>query len=80
LVLADEILPVSCVISQARRTSVHHSLCSGPLALPMKRSKESKDTPANYEVVDALIVPPPQAGVVSSMSMMMRAPILPRCS
>jgi hypothetical protein len=26
-------------------------------------AKEAKDTPANYEVVDALIVPPPQSGV-----------------
>ncbi|HEY9520415.1 MAG TPA: hypothetical protein VIQ39_02605, partial [Methyloceanibacter sp.] len=31
-------------------------------------AKESKDTPANYEVVDALIVPPPQAGVEFTIS------------
>src|SRR5580704_12442595 len=35
------------------------SSCS-PVA---RLAKESKDTPANYEVADALIVPPPQAGV-----------------
>ena len=31
-------------------------------------AKESKDTPANYEVVDALIVPPPQTGVEFTIS------------
>ncbi|MGH6826657.1 hypothetical protein [Methyloceanibacter sp.] len=31
-------------------------------------AKESKDTPANYEVADALIVPPPQAGVEFTIS------------
>jgi hypothetical protein len=31
-------------------------------------AKETKDTPANYEVADALIVPPPQAGVEFTIS------------
>ena len=31
-------------------------------------AKEAKDTPANYEVADALIVPPPQAGVEFTIS------------
>ena len=31
-------------------------------------TKESSDTPANYEVADALIVPPPQSGVEFSIS------------
>lgn len=30
--------------------------------------KESKDTPGNYEVADALIVPPPQTGVSFTIS------------
>jgi hypothetical protein len=31
-------------------------------------AKETRDTPANYEVADALIVPPPQAGVEFTIS------------
>jgi len=31
-------------------------------------AKDSRDTPANYEVADALIVPPPQAGVEFTIS------------
>jgi hypothetical protein len=31
-------------------------------------AKEAKDTPGNYEVVDALIVPPPQTGVEFTIS------------
>src|SRR5262245_52835825 len=51
LVLVDVILPVSSAISQARLTSVHHSLFSGPLASPMNLSVSS--LPCTQEMVNS---------------------------
>ena len=60
--LIEVISPVSSEISQARRTSVHHSLLSGPFGLAQKWSVAS--SPCTQEMVNC--TPAAGGGTISA--------------